>query len=210
MHMTVGVDSYSFPSGHTTRATTLTLLLPVLFPVAPPVVSALTLWCALVGISRVMLGESWCGASCMLPLRQVHNLSPTVLCRAVHSPQLLLFPHTHTHTLSLTLSHTLSHSLTLSHTLSHTHTHTLSLSRPGHNQAATTCWMLRLALSLALLMPWLHRSSCRRLLRRARGSTAQVRRLRLVAHFPCLCRMLCRACLLGSVRTCLVCPLHLL
>ena len=66
--------------------------------------------------------------------------------------------HIHTHT----LSHSLTHSLSLS----------LSLSRPGHNQAATTCWMLRLALSLALLMPWLHRSSCRRLLRRARGSTA--------------------------------------
>eukprot|EP00049_Salpingoeca_infusionum_P028076 m.36087 g.36087 ORF g.36087 m.36087 type:complete len:186 (-) comp9961_c0_seq2:1529-2086(-) len=57
MIMTVSVDSYSFPSGHTTRAVSLALALPQLMSLSPTMTMFTMVWAIAVSISRVLLGR---------------------------------------------------------------------------------------------------------------------------------------------------------
>jgi len=57
MFATVSLDNYSFPSGHATRAATVTLLMLKHFNLSVHLRLSITCWCVLIGLSRVMLGR---------------------------------------------------------------------------------------------------------------------------------------------------------
>ena len=57
MFMTVSVDKFSFPSGHMTRAATVTYFFIVHFLSGPVLRTMMVLWAVCVGMSRIMLGR---------------------------------------------------------------------------------------------------------------------------------------------------------
>jgi membrane-associated phospholipid phosphatase len=57
MFATVSVDKFSFPSGHTTRAVTVTLFIVSLLPLRRGFAAVIIIWALLVALSRVMLGR---------------------------------------------------------------------------------------------------------------------------------------------------------